>query len=38
MEVDAATLLLFPRAIYYLMLAIEKAHDLYQKKSDFWLL
>lgn len=38
MEVDGATLLLVPSAVYYLMLAIEKAYDLYQKKSDFWLL
>jgi len=35
MEVDAAILLHVPRAIYYLMLALEKAFDLYKKKSDF---
>jgi len=38
MEVDAVTLLLIPTAIYYLMLVLEKAYDLYQEKSDFWLL
>jgi len=35
MEMDASILLHVPRAIYYLMLAFEKAFDLYQKKSDF---
>jgi hypothetical protein len=33
MEVDAATLLLVPTAIYYLMLVFEKAFDLYEESS-----
>jgi len=38
MEVDSATLLLVPTAIYHGVLVFEKVNDLYQKKSDFSLL